>query len=106
MAQVDGVSAFPDGDNLFHWVGTIQGPKGTAYEGFQYRIQMKFPNDYPYTAPTIFFDTPIFHPNVDTNGAICLDILKDKWSAVYNVQTILLSLQSLLGGIIKGCWSC
>ena len=30
-------------------------------------------------------------------GRICLDILKDKWSAVYNVQSILLSLQSLLG---------
>ena len=31
------------------------------------------------------------------SGNICLDILKEKWSAVYNVQTILLSLQSLLG---------
>jgi ubiquitin-conjugating enzyme E2 C len=31
------------------------------------------------------------------SGAICLDILQDKWSAVYSVQTILLSLQSLLG---------
>jgi ubiquitin-conjugating enzyme E2 C len=34
---------------------------------------------------------------VDTAGNICLDILKDKWSAIYNVQTVLLSLQSLLG---------
>jgi ubiquitin-conjugating enzyme E2 C len=34
---------------------------------------------------------------VDTHGNICLDILKEKWSAVYNVQTILLSIQSLLG---------
>lgn len=31
------------------------------------------------------------------SGNICLDILQDKWSAVYNVQTVLLSLQSLLG---------
>lgn len=42
------------------------------------------------------FETPIFHPNVDGQGNICLDILKDKWSAVYSVQTILLSIQSLL----------
>lgn len=35
--------------------------------------------------------------DVDMSGNICLDILKEKWSAVYNVQTILLSLQSLLG---------
>jgi ubiquitin-conjugating enzyme E2 C len=39
----------------------------------------------------------MYHPNVDTHGNICLDILKEKWSAVYNVQTVLLSLQSLLG---------
>ncbi|KAH8379215.1 hypothetical protein KR009_003709 [Drosophila setifemur] len=30
-------------------------------------------------------------------GSICLDILKDKWSALYDVRTILLSIQSLLG---------
>jgi ubiquitin-conjugating enzyme E2 C len=42
--------------------------------------------------------TPCFHPNFDLQGNICLDILQDKWSAVYSVHTILLSLQSLLGG--------
>lgn len=43
------------------------------------------------------FETPCFHPNVDQSGYICLDILKENWSAVYNVQSILLSIQSLLG---------
>lgn len=43
------------------------------------------------------FETACFHPNVDQYGNICLDILKDKWSAAYSVRTILLSLQSLLG---------
>ena len=61
------------------------------------RRQVKFPAEYPYAAPTIKFVTPIFHPNVDTHGNICLDILKEKWSAAYSVKTILLSLQSLLG---------
>lgn len=98
MASVPGISAFPVGDNLFHWLGTVEGPKDTPYEGRTYKIHLKFPHDYPFSAPSVSFDTPIFHPNVDMNGAICLDILKDKWSAVYNVQTILLSLQSLLGG--------
>lgn len=44
------------------------------------------------------FLTPCYHPNVDTQGNICLDILKDKWSALYDVRTILLSIQSLLAG--------
>lgn len=102
MAQVGGISAFPDNDDLFQWIGTIQGPCGTPYEGRSYRVLMRFPSDYPFSPPAIHFDTPIFHPNVDeTGGSICLDILKEKWSPVYNVQTILISIQSLLGGKSK-----
>ena len=85
----------------------------------RFKISISFPSNYPYAAPTIKFDTPCYHPNVDlTGGAICLDILQvcnpayswrgeiltyvqDKWSAVYSVQTILLSLQSLLGGKLE-----
>lgn len=48
------------------------------------------------------FLTPCYHPNVDTQGNICLDILKDKWSALYDVRTILLSIQSLLAGGSRG----
>ncbi|KAJ7197240.1 ubiquitin-conjugating enzyme/RWD-like protein [Mycena pura] len=99
MSSSPGISAFPKSDgNLFEWVGTIEGPAETIYAGLSFRISISFPANYPYVAPTIKFDTPCFHPNVDINsGAICLDILQDKWSAVYSVQTILLSLQSLLG---------
>ncbi|KAF8894437.1 ubiquitin-conjugating enzyme/RWD-like protein [Infundibulicybe gibba] len=99
MSSSPGISAFPKNDgNLFDWVGTIEGPVGTIYSGLTFRISISFPPNYPYVAPTIKFDTPCYHPNVDiTGGAICLDILQDKWSAVYSVQTILLSLQSLLG---------
>ncbi|KAK7802841.1 hypothetical protein U0070_016324 [Myodes glareolus] len=41
--------------------------------------------------------SPCYHPSVDTQGNICLDILKDKWSPLYDVRTILLYTQSLLG---------
>jgi len=99
MSGDSGMSAFPSGDgsNLYDWTGTINGPSGTVYEGLTYKLSIQFPNNYPYVPPTVKFITPCFHPNVDQNGNICLDILKDKWSAVYNVRTILLSIQSLLG---------
>ncbi|BDA46945.1 Ubiquitin-conjugating enzyme E2 C [Coccomyxa sp. Obi] len=98
MASADpGVSAFPDGDSLFSWLGTIHGATGTVYEGLSYKLSLKFPTDYPFKAPLVKFETACFHPNVDQYGNICLDILKDKWSAAYSVRTILLSLQSLLG---------
>lgn len=97
MSSEKGISAFPDGDNIFRWIGTIQGPLDTVYEGQKYKLQLEFPNAYPYSPPVVKFVTPCFHPNVDLTGAICLDILKDKWSALYDVRTILLSIQSLLG---------
>ncbi|KAH7877821.1 ubiquitin-conjugating enzyme/RWD-like protein [Lentinula edodes] len=99
MSSSPGISAFPKTDsNLFDWMGTIEGASGTVYAGLAFRISIHFPPNYPYVAPTIKFETPCYHPNVDINsGTICLDILQDKWSAVYSVQTILISLQSLLG---------
>lgn len=69
-----------------------------VYEGLRYRLSLEFPAGYPYQAPRVKFVTPCFHPNVDEQGFICLDILKDKWSALYDVRSILLSIQSLLGG--------
>jgi ubiquitin-conjugating enzyme E2 C len=67
------------------------------YEKQEYKLQMTFPASYPFKPPEVLFKTPCFHPNVDQHGNICLDILKDKWTALYDVRTILLSLQSLLG---------
>ncbi|KIJ27414.1 hypothetical protein M422DRAFT_215825 [Sphaerobolus stellatus SS14] len=100
MSPSAGISAFPKTDaNLFEWVGTIEGPAGTYYHNLTFKISISFPPNYPYVSPVIKFDpnTPCFHPNFSLQGDICLDILQDKWSAVYSVHTILLSLQSLLG---------
>eukprot|EP00051_Salpingoeca_urceolata_P031241 m.493932 g.493932 ORF g.493932 m.493932 type:complete len:173 (+) comp38867_c0_seq1:79-597(+) len=91
------ISAFPDGDNMLKWIANITGPNSTVYEGLSFKLTLAFPSDYPYTAPTVKFETPCYHPNVDEYGNICLDILKDQWSALYDVRTVLLSIQSLLG---------
>ncbi|XP_006901234.1 PREDICTED: ubiquitin-conjugating enzyme E2 C-like isoform X3 [Elephantulus edwardii] len=69
----------------------------SEYEDLRYKLSLEIPSGYPYNAPTVKFLTPCYHPNVDTQGNICLDILKGKWSALYDVRTILLSIQSLLG---------
>lgn len=98
MSPSPGVSAFPESDaNLLKWAGTIVGPEGTYYEGFEFKLSLEFPQDYPYSAPIVKFVSPMWHPNVDMAGNICLDILKERWSAVQNVQSVMLSLQSLLG---------
>lgn len=96
MSGDKGISAFPEGDKLLTWVATVTGPDESVYEGLKYKLRLEFPSGYPYTAPTVRFTSPCFHPNVDAHGNICLDILKEKWSALYEVRTILLSIQSLL----------
>jgi ubiquitin-conjugating enzyme E2 C len=97
-SSAPGVSAFPSADgNLLSWTATIEGPDDTPYAGLTFKLSFAFPPNYPYAPPTVLFKTPIYHPNVDFSGRICLDILKDKWTAAYNIQTVLLSLQSLLG---------
>ena len=69
-----------------------------VYEGIKFKLRMEFSNNYPFVAPSVRFTSPCFHPNVDQQGNICLDILKEKWSASYDVRALLLSIQSLLGG--------
>nr|XP_020842436.1 ubiquitin-conjugating enzyme E2 C-like [Phascolarctos cinereus] len=97
MPGDEGISGFPESENLFKWVGTIHGAAGTVYKDLRCKLSLEFPSGYPYNAPTVKFVTPCYHPNVGTQCNICLDILKDKWSALYDVRTILLSIQSLLG---------
>jgi ubiquitin-protein ligase len=72
------------------------GPKETPYEEILSTISVSIPDKYPYTAPTIKFVNKIFHPNISTDGQICLDVLKDKWSPIFTLRTILISILSLL----------
>lgn len=83
-------------DNLHAWTGKIAGPEGTAYEGGVFYLDIFFPADYPFKPPKILFKTQIYHPNIDAQGAICLDILKKKWSPALTLEKVLLSLMSLL----------
>ena len=83
-------------DNLYEWQGTIIGPSGTPYANGAFQLYITFPKDYPFRPPKVKFKTPIYHPNINSSGEICLDILKDKWSPALTIQKVLLSLCSLL----------
>ncbi|XP_071930055.1 ubiquitin-conjugating enzyme E2 7 isoform X2 [Coffea arabica] len=73
---VDGFSAgLVDEENLFEWSVTIIGPPDTLYEGGFFNAIMSFPQNYPNSPPTVKFTSEIWHPNVYTDGKVCISIL-------------------------------
>ena len=91
-----GINATPEGDSLFRWNAVIFGPEETIWEGGIFKLYLEFSEDYPNKPPKVKFLTKLFHPNVYNDGSICLDILQNMWSPVYDISSILTSIQSLL----------
>ena len=89
-------SAGPVGDDMFHWQATIMGPDESPYAGGVFFLDIHFPADYPFKPPKVHFTTRIYHCNINSNGGICLDILKDQWSPALTISKVLLSICSLL----------
>jgi len=89
-------SAGPIHDDIFHWQATLIGPEHTPYSGGIFRLLIDFPLNYPYKPPKIRFDMPVYHPNINDRGDICLDILKKAWSPALTIVSVLLSISSLL----------
>lgn len=83
-------------DNIYNIRICFIGPKETPYEETLNNIIITIPKEYPNKAPTIKFINKIFHPNISTEGVVCLDILKENWKPVYSIRTIIMSIILLL----------
>ena len=79
--------------DIFSWLVCLRGFEGTAYEGGSFLISVQFPQDFPHNTPTLRFLTPIFHPNVGSDGSVSLDFTKIP-SVVYYFINLLLLLKS------------
>ncbi|KAK9469913.1 ubiquitin-conjugating enzyme/RWD-like protein [Lipomyces arxii] len=83
--------------DMFRWTGTIRGAPDTPYEGGVWKIDIKVPPTYPLQPPEIRFVTKICHPNIHfTTGEVCLDILKNHWTAAWTLQSACIAVLALL----------
>ncbi|KAL0397973.1 UNVERIFIED_CONTAM: Ubiquitin-conjugating enzyme E2 28 [Sesamum calycinum] len=85
-------SAGPVGEDMFHWQATIMGPQDSPYAGGVFLVTIHFPR----ITHSNLQRTKVFHPNINSNGSICLDILKEQWSPALTISKVLLSICSLL----------
>ncbi|CAF1596612.1 unnamed protein product, partial [Adineta ricciae] len=107
---VEGISAgLIDESNPYAWNVILVGPTDTLYEGGFFKARLDFPKDYPIKPPKMKFVSEIWHPNIEKNGDVCISILhepgvdqfgyekaSERWSPVQSVETILLSVLSML----------
>ena len=70
-----GCSAWAAGDSVHELEAVIQGADDTPYAKGCFRLRITVPQRYPFEPPKVHFVTPIYHPNIDSAGRICLDIL-------------------------------
>ncbi|QIW97295.1 hypothetical protein AMS68_002813 [Peltaster fructicola] len=110
--DIPGISCGLINNNIFQWeiMLMLSDDQDSLYGGGIFKAKMVFPPNYPLYPPTLSFETPIFHPNVYENGNVCISILhppeddqygyedaSERWSPVQSVETILLSVISMLG---------
>ncbi|GAV88445.1 UQ_con domain-containing protein [Cephalotus follicularis] len=74
----------------------IEGPAGTPYETGVFRMKLLLSHDFPHSAPKGYFLTKIFHPNIATNGEICVNTLKKDWNPSLGLRHVLIVVRCLL----------
>jgi ubiquitin-conjugating enzyme E2 D/E len=93
---VANISAHPIDNDMFHWRGKIIGPSDTPFEGGVFMLDIVCPNKYPFEPPKYTMLTKMFHPNISSNGEICLSIFDRDWVSLLKIELVLLSISSIL----------
>ena len=62
------------------------------WRGGKYLFTINVPKNYPMEAPKCHCETPIYHPNIDKDGKVCLNILRKDWSPVLGINAVCLGL--------------
>lgn len=84
--RLSSLEYIPD-SNTVQWILSIPGPPTSPYTGKTYDLVIWYESSYPFSAPLLRFQTPIFHPNVTPTGRMS-NLLTGVWSPFHSIQTI------------------
>eukprot|EP00163_Fabomonas_tropica_P004972 TRINITY_DN14437_c0_g1_i2.p1 TRINITY_DN14437_c0_g1~~TRINITY_DN14437_c0_g1_i2.p1 ORF type:complete len:181 (+),score=46.40 TRINITY_DN14437_c0_g1_i2:160-702(+) len=86
---------FPNGaDDLMHIQVNLVPDEG-MYQGAKLKFSLVVPPDYPHTPPKVHCDTLVYHPNIDLDGNVCLNILREEWKPILTLNHVIYGIQHL-----------
>ncbi|XP_004315601.2 ubiquitin/ISG15-conjugating enzyme E2 L6 [Delphinus delphis] len=87
---------FSDDANVLVWHALLL-PEKPPYNLKAFNLRISFPEEYPFKPPTVTFTTRIYHPNVDSNGRVCLPLIsKENWKPFTKTCQVLEALNVLV----------
>jgi len=86
---------FPDKNDFLNFRLAISPDQG-FYKGGKFWFTFRVPTNYPHEPPKVHCETKVYHPNIDTSGNICLNILREDWKPVLTIQAVVHGLLFLL----------
>ncbi|KAF5274109.1 hypothetical protein FQR65_LT04507 [Abscondita terminalis] len=100
QAPPKGIALSAKDDKLNVFEANILGPENTPYENGRFYLELLVPENYPFSPPSIKFLTKVYHPNIDDNGRICLDLMKmppkGSWKPTIGLEGMLIAIRMLL----------
>jgi ubiquitin-protein ligase len=95
MLSGEGIHIFPAADDISKIKALVEGPPGTPFENGVFALNIHVPQDYPFTKPMVAFETEIYHCNVNSIGAICLEVL-ESWSPTLSIPKVLEAIRVMM----------
>ncbi|CAN6874895.1 unnamed protein product, partial [Brassica oleracea] len=95
-SPLDGIKVVVNDQDFSQVCADIDGPVGTPYENGLFRKKLALSQDCPHSPPKGYFMTKIFHPNVASNGEICVNTLKKDWNPSLGLRHVLSVVRCLL----------
>ncbi|KAA6411641.1 MAG: NEDD8-conjugating enzyme UBC12 [Lasallia pustulata] len=86
--------AFPDPDDILNFTLTIEPDEG-MYKGGAFDFKFAINQNFPHDPPKVKCVQKIYHPNIDLEGNVCLNILREDWKPVLNLNAVIVGLQFL-----------